>query len=69
MSKESNKTTMDKAEKELNYWRHIAIKGVTEDAEKCNLILLLQDLWSLQMLLSKYLKEEIKNTRFLKRST
>ena len=25
---------MDKAEKELNFWRHTAIKGVTEDAEK-----------------------------------
>ena len=29
-----SKTTIDKAEKELNYWRHNAIKGVTEDAEK-----------------------------------
>ena len=30
----NNKTTMDKAEKELNFWLNNAIKGVTEDGEK-----------------------------------
>ncbi|MDZ5016885.1 class I tRNA ligase family protein, partial [Clostridium perfringens] len=31
---ENNKTTIDKAEKELNFWLHNSIKGVTEDADK-----------------------------------
>ena len=36
-NKDNNKTVMESAEKELNYWRHFAIKGVSEDAEKTSI--------------------------------
>ena len=59
---------MDKAEKELNYWRHIAIKGVTEDAEKMQFNTAIARIMEFINALSKYVKEENKNLRFLKRS-
>ena len=60
------KPTLDKAEKELNYWRHFAIKGVTEDAEKLQFNTAIARLMELTNALSKYVNEENKNSNFLK---
>ncbi|EQB88670.1 leucyl-tRNA synthetase [Clostridium punense] len=62
----NNKTTIDAQEKELNYWRHFAIKGVTEDAEKLQFNTAIARLMELTNALSKYLNEENKNSSFLK---
>lgn len=62
----NNKTTIDAQEKELNYWRHFAIKGVTEDAEKLQFNTAIARLMELTNALSKYLNEENKNSNFLK---
>jgi len=63
---ENNKTTLEAAEKELNYWRHFAIKGVSEDAEKLQFNTAIARLMELTNSLSKYLNEGIKNSTFLK---
>jgi leucyl-tRNA synthetase len=63
---ENNKTTLEGAEKELNYWRHFAIKGVSEDAEKLQFNTAIARLMELTNSLSKYLNEGIKNSAFLK---
>jgi len=67
MLKESNtEGSLNKAEKELNYWRHFAIKGVTEDAEKLQFNTAIARLMELTNALSKYVNEETVNSDFLK---
>ena len=63
---ENNKTTMDKAEKELNFWLNNAIKGVTEDADKMQFNTAIARMMEFINALSKYLQEETKNLDFLK---
>lgn len=63
---DSTKTTLDKAEKELNFWRHTAIKGVTEDSEKLQFNTAIARIMEFTNALSKYLGEAEKNTAFLK---
>lgn len=64
----NTKTTMDKAEKELNFWRHSAIKGVSEDTEKLQFNTAIARLMEFTNAISKYLGEETKNAAFLKES-
>ncbi len=64
-SGENNKTTMDKAEKELNFWLNNAIKGVTEDADKMQFNTAIARMMEFINALSKYTKEEVKNLDFL----
>ena len=67
MLKESNKeASLLKAEKELNYWRHFAIKGVTEDAEKLQFNTAIARLMEFTNALSKYVNEVAVNSNFLK---
>ena len=61
-----SKTTIDKAEKELNFWLNTAIKGVTEDGEKMQFNTAIARMMEFINALSKYNKEEVKNTEFLK---
>jgi leucyl-tRNA synthetase len=63
---ENNKTTMDKAEKELNFWLNNAIKGVTEDAEKLQFNTAIARMMEFINAFSKYLNEETINLDFLK---
>lgn len=63
-----SKTAIDKAEKELNYWRHNAIKGVTEDADKLQFNTAIARMMEFTNALSKYLAVDDKNTSFLKES-
>lgn len=63
---DNNKTTMDKAEKELRFWLHNAIKGVSEDAEKLQFNTAIARMMEFINALSKYLGEETKNLDFLK---
>ncbi|WP_017416851.1 leucine--tRNA ligase [Clostridium tunisiense] len=65
-NQENNKTSIEAPEKELNYWRHFAIKGVSEDAEKLQFNTAIARLMELTNALSKYLNEEVKNSSFLK---
>jgi leucyl-tRNA synthetase len=62
----SGKSTIDKAEKELNFWRHTAIKGVTEDSDKLQFNTAIARLMELTNAFSKYLQEAEKNSSFLK---
>lgn len=66
LSGKNNKTTMDKAEKELNFWRHTAIKGVSEDADKMQFNTAIARMMELVNALSKYLQEDALNLDFLK---
>jgi leucyl-tRNA synthetase len=61
-----SKATIDKAEKELNYWRHFAIKGVTTDSEILQFNTAIARLMELTNAISKYINEEEKNGAFLK---
>ncbi|MBB6713584.1 leucine--tRNA ligase [Clostridium gasigenes] len=65
-SGKNNKTTMDKSEKELNFWRHTAIKGVSEDADKMQFNTAIARMMELVNSLSKYLQEDALNLDFLK---
>lgn len=65
-NKDNNKEVMETAEKELNYWRHFAIKGVSEDAEKLQFNTAIARMMEFTNALSKYLNEDIKNPVFLK---
>ncbi|MGL5380280.1 leucine--tRNA ligase [Clostridium sp.] len=65
-SGENNKTTIDKAEKELNFWLNNAIKGVTEDADKMQFNTAIARMMEFVNAFSKYLKEDTKNLDFLK---
>lgn len=62
----NNKNSMDSSEKELNYWRHLTIKRVTEDAEKLQFNTAIARLMELTNALSKYVNEENINSNFLK---
>lgn len=62
----NSKTTIDKAEKELNYWRHFAIKGVSTDSEILQFNTAIARMMEFTNALSKYLNEESKNASFLK---
>lgn len=62
----NTKTTLDKAEKELNFWRHSAIKGVTDDSEILQFNTAIARMMEFTNALSKYLNEESKNGVFLK---
>ncbi|MBU3227156.1 leucine--tRNA ligase [Clostridium algidicarnis] len=61
-----DKTTMDKAEKELNYWRHFAIKNVTSDSEILQFNTAIARIMELTTALSKYMNESQKNLSLLK---
>ena len=63
---ENNKTTMDKAEKELNYWRHNTIKSVTDDTDKLQFNTAIARMMEFINALSKYTKEKEMNLDFLK---
>ena len=60
------KTTLDSAEKELNFWRHTAIKGVTEDGDKMQFNTAIARIMEFVNALTKYLQEDTKNLEFLK---
>ncbi|WML36631.1 leucine--tRNA ligase [Clostridium sp. OS1-26] len=62
----NSKTTLDKAEKELNYMRHHAIKAVSEDTAKFQFNTSIARLMEFINALSKYTGEDIKNSSFLK---
>ncbi len=63
---ENNKTTMDKAEKELNYWRHNTIKSVTDDTDKLQFNTAIARMMEFINALSKYTQEKEMNLNFLK---
>lgn len=60
------KNTIDKAEKELNYWRHFAIRGVTTDSEILQFNTAIARMMEFTNSLSKYLNEDTINPSFLK---
>ncbi|MGL4772685.1 MAG: leucine--tRNA ligase [Clostridium sp.] len=62
----NSKNTMDKAEKELNFWLHNTIKSVSEDAEKLQFNTAIARMMEFINALSKYANEETKNLDFLK---
>ncbi|MEG2353516.1 MAG: leucine--tRNA ligase [Clostridium sp.] len=62
----NNKTTIDSAEKELNFWRHSSIKAVTSDIEILQFNTAIARIMELLNALSKYAKEDIKNHELLK---
>lgn len=62
---ENNKTTIDKAEKELNFWLHNTIKSVTQDAEILQFNTAIARMMELVNAFNKYLAEEVKNLDFL----
>jgi leucyl-tRNA synthetase len=66
LKESNNKVSIDKGEKELNYWRHLTIKRVTEDAEKLQFNTAIARLMELTNALSKYVNEENMNSTFLK---
>ncbi len=63
---ENNKTSLDKAEKALNYVRHFSIKSISEDASKFQFNTSIARLMEYTNALSKYLSEDAKNAAFLK---
>lgn len=63
---ENNKTTMDRAEKELNYWRHNTIKSVTDDTDKLQFNTAIARMMEFINALSKYTQEKEMNLDFLK---
>ncbi len=63
---ENNKTTIDKAEKELNFWRHNAIKSVTDDTDKLQFNTAIARMMEFINALSKYTQEKEMNLSFLK---
>ena len=64
-SSDNTKTTIDSAEKELNFWKHTAIKGVTEDTDKMQFNTAIARLMELTNALNKYIQESVKNPVFL----
>ncbi len=53
----NGKSTIDKAEKELNFWRHTAIKGVSEDGDKMQFNTAIARMMEFVNALSKYMQE------------
>ncbi|MBU3090781.1 leucine--tRNA ligase [Clostridium sp. CF011] len=67
MSKDlNNKDSLGIEEKELNYWRHFAIKGVTEDTEKLQFNTAIARLMELTNAILKYFNVDNINSKFLK---
>lgn len=67
MSKDlNNKNSLGVEEKELNYWRHFAIKGVTEDTEKLQFNTAIARLMELTNAILKYINGDDINSKFLK---
>lgn len=64
--KGSNKTSMDKAEKELNYWRHNTIKAVENDADKLQFNTAIARMMEFINAISKYTQEKEMSLTFLK---
>lgn len=62
----NNKTTMDKAEKELDFVRNSTIKSITEDAEKMQFNTCIARMMEFTNSLSKYDNEPVKNPSFLR---
>jgi leucyl-tRNA synthetase len=62
----SGSSEITKAEKELDFWRNTAIKGVTEDSEKLQFNTAIARMMEFTNALSKYLNEQTKNSKFLK---
>ncbi|MDP4088733.1 MAG: leucine--tRNA ligase [Bacillota bacterium] len=60
------KDAIDKSEKELNFWRHTAIRGVSEDTDKLQFNTAIARIMEYTNALSKYLGEDVKNPAFLK---
>ena len=60
------KASMDKAEKELNFWRHNSIKAITSDIEILQFNTAVARLMEFSNALSKYLQEDVINPEFLK---
>ncbi|MDD3224205.1 MAG: leucine--tRNA ligase [Clostridium sp.] len=67
-SSDNTKTTMDSAEKDLNYVRNFSIKGILEDADKFQFNTCIARIMEYTNALSKYINEENKNTSLLKDS-
>ncbi|AWZ47798.1 leucine--tRNA ligase [Clostridiaceae bacterium 14S0207] len=63
---ENGKDTIDKAEKELNFWRHSSIKAVTDDNEILQFNTSIARLMEFLNAFSKYANETSKNYDFLK---
>ncbi|WP_252237920.1 leucine--tRNA ligase [Clostridium sp. VAP51] len=63
---ENIKTTIDSEEKDLNFWRHTAIKGVSEDAEKMQFNTAIARLMEFTNAIHKYIQADTKNPTFLK---
>ena len=67
LNKETNhKTDLGDSEKELNYWRHFAIRGVSEDCEKLQFNTAIARLMEFTNALTKYINEGTINPSFLK---
>ncbi|MCR4943779.1 MAG: leucine--tRNA ligase [Clostridium sp.] len=62
----NGKSTIDKEEKELNFWRHTAIKGVTDDADKMQFNTAIARMMEFVNALSKYIQGDNLNLDFLK---
>lgn len=62
---ENNKSTIDKGEKELNFWLHNTIKSVTQDAEILQFNTAIARMMELVNAFNKYLAEDVKNLDFL----
>ncbi|PRR83018.1 leucine--tRNA ligase [Clostridium vincentii] len=62
----NNKSTLDNEEQELNFWRHTAIKGVTEDGDKMQFNTAIARMMEFVNALTKYMQEDGKNLDFLK---
>ncbi|NEU03761.1 MULTISPECIES: leucine--tRNA ligase [Clostridium] len=65
-NKDNNKDVIESDEKELNYWRHFAIKNVTEDGDKMQFNTAIARMMEFTNALSKYLNVKVKNVNFLK---
>lgn len=61
-----NKASMDKAEKELNFWRHNTIKSVGHDADKLQFNTAIARMMEFINAISKYTQEKEMNATFLK---
>lgn len=62
----NSKNSIDKAEKELNFWRHNTIKAVTDDTDKLQFNTAIARMMELINALSKYTQEKEINSEFLK---
>lgn len=62
----NNKVAIEALEKELNYWRHSAIKGVSEDCDKLQFNTAIARLMEFTNALTKYTSLENINSSFLK---